>query len=1159
MKTKLFLIIISMLAAAPLALPAQSYAAFPLGIAAKAQDMVADNNGNLHLVWVTAINEIRYGRIVPDGSGGFTVTGQQLVVAANAKASSWTRPRMAVRPDGSTVHVVYLESDTQVKHSWRNSSGVWATEYIRNGLKNYAFPSIGVNANGTLHFVAQKWPGPIVYAKKLVGGSWTTTDIALTDTAVEYRDCAMFTDPAGGVHATWHAGNRAGYYRYAPQGTDLSAVSTMEIPRREGVSTNSFGDLFVRSDGQVHTAFATWGVEQATIDHSYRNSGGSFQTPTCASGGTIDNDDRDCWPALAADATRVYVAWAESYNGSYFTQMKLAVKEGGSWTRYDVDPAAAVYSYSKPVMAITASGLFGVWRSNSFASGQLVLGAILAAPTVTVTAPNGGESWAATTAHSITWDTTGILAGVNIDYSTNDGTDWTRVVSGTANDGEYSWTVPDVLSSSCRVRVSDTDGDPGDASDASFAITAAPAETVSAPSVPVGPSAGGPGIRYAFTAGGAASSQGHDIQYKFSWGDGSEGEWLAVGTTQDTHSWDAVGTYEVRAMARCAAHPAVESAWSAAKSLSISATPKIVVTAPALGDLWEKRKTYAITWDRPGEQNASVKIKLFNSAGTLILTLTTSTPNDGSYDWLVPGTLATGKYFIRVQTVDNLLRDDSDVFQVIVPRIIITSPTATSVWLKGTNGTITWTRIGTMDPNVKIQLFLDSVKKLDITTGTENDGSYDWAIPATLAAGWYNVRVITLDGKVTGKSAEFKIANGRITVTAPTAGVKWQRGLTYDITWTSEGAVNANVKIRLYQGTTLLTTLVATTPNDGAWRWTIPARQALATNYIIRVIAVDNLVTGISPKFSIVSTAALAVTAPNSGEVLKAAQPVRIRWTRDPDVLDVKLEYSPDNGGTFATIAEHAANSGEYAWQAPVRFGRNGIVRVSDANGRPWQDEGLLEVELAFRLRADGDEPALALWFGGSAPRDPGYGFARLEIGGGALRFGGLSYPIASLADGLHGLRLRFDFRRDTLEALLDERPLFAGAPLGTTREFRFRPQLVLQAGGAAAAELLLSDLAVRVVLPDEAGGEPEAFTVLHDDFERYDAGRARGNALESCWRLAPAEAEQGRVRVEAAGPADQALRVASEAGRTLRIALPFSLPGTVPFDVSDQCFTIDN
>ncbi len=42
------------------------------------------------------------------------------------------------------------------------------------------------------------------------------------------------------------------------------------------------------------------------------------------------------------------------------------------------------------------------------------------------------------------------------------------------------------------------------------------------------------------------------MQYKFDWDDGSDSGWLAVGTTTASHSWAAAGTYDVRAMARCA-------------------------------------------------------------------------------------------------------------------------------------------------------------------------------------------------------------------------------------------------------------------------------------------------------------------------------------------------------------------------------------------------------------------------------------------------------------------------------------------------------------------------------------------------------------------------------------------------------------------------------
>ena len=96
--------------------------------------------------------------------------------------------------------------------------------------------------------------------------------------------------------------------------------------------------------------------------------------------------------------------------------------------------------------------------------------------TVTVSAPNGGESWAAGSTHDITWSTTGTVGSLNIDYSTDNGSTWTAVVSGTANDGAYSWTVPNTPSANCRVRVQEADADPTDASDAVFTITA-PAPT----------------------------------------------------------------------------------------------------------------------------------------------------------------------------------------------------------------------------------------------------------------------------------------------------------------------------------------------------------------------------------------------------------------------------------------------------------------------------------------------------------------------------------------------------------------------------------------------------------------------------------------------------------------------------------------------------------
>ncbi|HVE87065.1 MAG TPA: lamin tail domain-containing protein [Myxococcales bacterium] len=93
------------------------------------------------------------------------------------------------------------------------------------------------------------------------------------------------------------------------------------------------------------------------------------------------------------------------------------------------------------------------------------------AASVTVTSPNGGESWTSGTSHSITWTSSG-LTNVKIEY-TLDGSTWTTAASSVAaSGGSWSWTVPSATTSSARVRVSDAAGGGAtDTSDGAFTIS----------------------------------------------------------------------------------------------------------------------------------------------------------------------------------------------------------------------------------------------------------------------------------------------------------------------------------------------------------------------------------------------------------------------------------------------------------------------------------------------------------------------------------------------------------------------------------------------------------------------------------------------------------------------------------------------------------------
>jgi hypothetical protein len=90
---------------------------------------------------------------------------------------------------------------------------------------------------------------------------------------------------------------------------------------------------------------------------------------------------------------------------------------------------------------------------------------------VRVTYPNGGETLEPGSSVTITWESSEDFEYVRLDYSTNSGQTWTKIVSQTGNDGDRGWTVPNVQSDDCRVRVQSKD-DPSvtDMSDRDFNI-----------------------------------------------------------------------------------------------------------------------------------------------------------------------------------------------------------------------------------------------------------------------------------------------------------------------------------------------------------------------------------------------------------------------------------------------------------------------------------------------------------------------------------------------------------------------------------------------------------------------------------------------------------------------------------------------------------------
>lgn len=270
----------------------------------------------------------------------------------------------------------------------------------------------------------------------------------------------------------------------------------------------------------------------------------------------------------------------------------------------------------------------------------------------------------------------------------------------------------------------------------------------------------------------------------------------------------------------------------------------LLVTSPVRNELLARGQTYPIEWETDN-LSPNVKILLFKGA-TRVASLTAGTPNDGSWNWTVPADLSLGTdYRIRINCAeDTSVSAFSEMFEICRPGdlytpIEVTDPNAASVWQEGTQYAIQWTG-GAPGTAVAVKLFNANTAVMTIQTSTPNDGQFLWTPPYTLAAGTdYRVRVISKDyNYVADSSDSFEIAIPPFQVSQPNGGESWKSAAKYQVQWVPGSAEN-HVKIQLLDALgTVQNTLVASTPDDGGWTWSIPSTLLLG-QYKIRVTSIE--------------------------------------------------------------------------------------------------------------------------------------------------------------------------------------------------------------------------------------------------------------------------------------------------------------------------------
>jgi hypothetical protein len=215
----------------------------------------------------------------------------------------------------------------------------------------------------------------------------------------------------------------------------------------------------------------------------------------------------------------------------------------------------------------------------------------------------------------------------------------------------------------------------------------------------------------------------------------------------------------------------------------------ITLTSPNYGEKWVRGTTYTIIWSTTGYVGTTIDIELFKS-GAYNSIVRMSAENTGQFSWVIPADQTLGTdYKIKIASTEfgtyEGFSDTSDgTFEIAAGIITVTSPNGGENWARGTTHEITWTYSRFGPPNINIYLYKGGVYDSNIALFAPNDGSWSWAIPATLATGSdYQVEIVGSYSSqpVVDLSDSYFTLSG-ITVTVPNGGQQWTRGTTQSIT-----------------------------------------------------------------------------------------------------------------------------------------------------------------------------------------------------------------------------------------------------------------------------------------------------------------------------------------------------------------------------------------
>ncbi len=361
------------------------------------------------------------------------------------------------------------------------------------------------------------------------------------------------------------------------------------------------------------------------------------------------------------------VTWTAYPNAAtYF--LRYSIDGGSTWTLIDTVVEETSYNWTVPdehsttsLFRVTARDADNVWLARDESDTVFTI------QNVQVVTPNSGENWNAGDQVALQWDAPPNAVNFFVRLSTDGGDTWT-LIDTVSNATQMPWTVPNVDSGNCLIRVSARDAGNAwigkDESDAAFTIKPLPLAVTS----PSGGDTLAAGRTQTVTWTAPPNAVNFFLRYSTDGGD----TWTLIDTVVgvNSYNWAVPNVTSTSSMFRVNARDA-GNAWIGQDDSGIfTITPlPLAVVSPDGGETLNVGTTHTVSWTAPPTA-ATFFLRYSTDDGDTWTLIDTITTNTDEYNWTVPDTgSAISRFRVTARDAGNvwLSKDQSDATFTIAP------------------------------------------------------------------------------------------------------------------------------------------------------------------------------------------------------------------------------------------------------------------------------------------------------------------------------------------------------------------------------------------------------------------------------------------------------------------------------------------------------------